>query len=529
MSEPDDLLHDPIFGLRVGVHRRTASLPEVLALLSADEPVEPTALQPHQHHAWHAFLVQLAAQASHHAQLRGLPTDSAPWRAALLGLSAGEREAWRLVVEDVSKPGFQQPPIPEGQLDRKRWSELVTPDALDILVTAKNHDIKQTRIRAPRAEHWVYALVNLQTMQGFLGAGNYGVARMNGGFGNRSALAAAPSLRWNDRFKHDVGVWLEQRPNLIESHGYRDQDGVGLVWLKAWNGLDALPSLGLDPFFIETCRRVRFTRGASGPTAWMLPTKTARLSFPVAGGNTGDIWTPIDTKRGVALSLAGAGFHYSKLADLLFSGDWSKPPALVGDEHAATQLHAWAMVRGQGKTEGLHEATLTLGPKARKMLFAASKSPDASEKLAQRSKDRVNLADTVRLRVFRAALLVLAQGGPDGDIDFQDKRVDSLVARFDADIDAAFFQHLLGSIESPAQGDPDGLRAWRSLLWGTAKRHFEASLDALPYPSERRWRAIARGRAMLFGAAHKHLPDVFEKQPTSDQDPGETDVEQPTP
>ena len=520
MSEPDDLLNDPIFSLRVGTTLVRASLPEVLAHLSAEAPVEPTALQPHQHHAWHAFVVQVAALASHHAGL-SLPLKSASaWRDGLLALGRGSKEAWKVVVSDLSKPAFQQPPIPENQLDKKRWSRLVTPDALDILVTAKNHDVKQTRIREPRVEHWVYALINLQTMQGFLGAGNYGIARMNGGFGNRPSLSASPSLQWNVRFRRDVEVWRTQRSRLEESHGYHEK-GIALVWLEPWDGSKSIPSTRLDPCFIETCRRVRFTNEAGGLCAWMLPTKTARLAFEAGGGNTGDVWTPIDRRRNVALSLAGGGFDYTKLNELLFQGDWTRPPALDGDEHTVSQLHAWALVRGQGKTEGLHEATLTLGKTARRLYSKG----DPEGRLAGRAKDWVLDAATVRLKVLRPALLALVQGGADS-LDFQDKRVDHLTARFDADVNDAFFRELFESFEAPSEGDPHGTARWRTFLFETARRHFDAAQGALPFPSERRWRAIARGESTLNGAARRLIPEAFPKNPDPQGDP---DVEQPTP
>jgi CRISPR system Cascade subunit CasA len=48
-------------------------------------------------------------------------------------------------------------------------------------------------------EHWFYALLTLQTMQGFLGAGNYGISRMNGGFASRPSVGLAPSDRWGMR------------------------------------------------------------------------------------------------------------------------------------------------------------------------------------------------------------------------------------------------------------------------------------------------------------------------------------------
>ena len=68
-SEDDpmfNLLTEPL--IRIDTSRRgriDASLPEVYAALMADEVEAFLALRPHQHHAWHAFLVQLGAMAMH--------------------------------------------------------------------------------------------------------------------------------------------------------------------------------------------------------------------------------------------------------------------------------------------------------------------------------------------------------------------------------------------------------------------------------------------------------------------------------
>jgi len=64
-----------------------------------------------------------------------------------------------------------------------------TPDALDLLITSRNHDLKQAVARQAEAEDWILALVSLQTCEGFGGAKNYGIVRMNGGSSSRSLLA----------------------------------------------------------------------------------------------------------------------------------------------------------------------------------------------------------------------------------------------------------------------------------------------------------------------------------------------------
>jgi hypothetical protein len=115
------LLDDALIGIEdeAGT-RHTVTLPGLLARLSSNEPIELTALQAHQQHAWHAFTVQLAALALSRAEnSHALAHDEAAWRALLADAAKKDgagTEAFTLVVGDLSKPAFMQPPVPEGTL-----------------------------------------------------------------------------------------------------------------------------------------------------------------------------------------------------------------------------------------------------------------------------------------------------------------------------------------------------------------------------------------------------------------------------
>ena len=69
-------------------------------------------------------------------------------------------EPWQLVVEDWTQPAFLQPPVPDGVT---LANPVPTPDALDLLITSKNHDLKQAVARQGQPEDWLFALVSLQT------------------------------------------------------------------------------------------------------------------------------------------------------------------------------------------------------------------------------------------------------------------------------------------------------------------------------------------------------------------------------
>ena len=189
-----NLLHDRL--IRVRMKDGTAeslTLPGVYAALQTDRVADFPSLRPHQRHAWHAFLAQLAVIALDRTGSRSFPATSVAWEAALRALTPqyAADEPWTLIVEDPTLPAFMQCPAPNGLEEYRKLVE--TPDDLDLLVSSKNHDVKQTVALNSAPEDWLFALVDLQTMAGVLGRGNYGIARMNGGFSSRPCLGLAPA------------------------------------------------------------------------------------------------------------------------------------------------------------------------------------------------------------------------------------------------------------------------------------------------------------------------------------------------
>ena len=229
------------------------SLPEVYAEMVADRVAAFPALRPHQRHAWHAFLCQLGAIALHRVGADTGPASADEWRELLRAVTAdfADDEPWRLIVEDSRQPAFMQCPAPIGLGDYR--SLKASPDDLDILVTSKNHDVKQTTAAHAAPEDWVFALIDLQTMGGFLGAGNYQIARMNGGHSSRPCLGLAPADGGpGAHLCFDVRRMLSRRDALLENYPdyFRSDPGVALTWLEPWDGTDPLDLRALDPYFV---------------------------------------------------------------------------------------------------------------------------------------------------------------------------------------------------------------------------------------------------------------------------------------
>ncbi|MEX1366423.1 MAG: type I-E CRISPR-associated protein Cse1/CasA [Nannocystaceae bacterium] len=514
MSTDYDILQQPVLTVRLDDHGvlQRATVCEVLAWLLDDRTLSFAALQPHQRHPWHAFLVQLAAIALERGDRTTPPTEPNAWEELLLRLTDGAREPWCLVVDALDQPALLQPPVPEKTLaPLKNYAR--TPDALDILLTTRNFDIKGQRAAAGLAEHWLFALVARQTFEGFGGAGNYGVLRMNGGFGNRPCLAFAPSARWSDRFRRDVAVWLEQRDTLIEEYGY-DPAGTALLWTLPWDGTEPLSPRGLHPFFIEVCRRIRLQATEHGLLARTGTSKKARVDADESAGDTGDIWTPVQASSKkdegfAALTIASAGFSYRKLHELLF-GDWKRPPALRlrPSDGKTPVLVAMALARGQGKTDGYHERWIPVPPRARRMLS----EPDGQESLGVRSKLQLERAAEASRTVLKPALCTLLQGV--GELNFRDSRVQPWLDRLDVRIDDRFFVVLFDS----ASLDVDAARLqWDETLVQLLRETFEEALGEVPIPSVHRYRTIAGAEARFRAALRKSFPEIITPPPATEE------------
>lgn len=253
-----DLLHEPLIGWRdTHGEMHQSNLPEVLAALAANQLRDFPRLRPHQRHPWHAFLVQLAAIALHHAGQTQPWLSAADWREALMALTPDESDGapWCLVTPP-GRPALLQAPVP-GE-NPASWNNLLhAADALDMLVTSKNHDVKAARARHAHADDWLFALLSLQTQEGFLGAGNYGISRMNGGFASRPGVGVAAVGAWGQRWQTDIASLLAQRERIATNYGLAHEGGHALLWLLPWSGTEVLALENLDPLYIEICRRVR--------------------------------------------------------------------------------------------------------------------------------------------------------------------------------------------------------------------------------------------------------------------------------
>lgn len=518
------LLEDPFFEVRrrddtvVGM-----SLSEIYEGLMVDEIHAFDALQPHQQQPWFSFLVQTAAMATVRANLDEPPREAERWREILIELADGSETAWCMVVEDVSKPAFMQPAIPEGSLDEAGYeADVPTPDVLDMLITSKTHDVKRNRITSPEPQHWIFALVTLQTLEGFLGRGNYGIVRMNGGFGNRPMVGLAPELTWGARFQRDLNVLNDVRDEVVETYEL-DPKGVGLLWIEPWDGLEenAIPLGDCDPYFVEICRRIRFTDDGNELKCWRTNTDDQRIAAPDnLNGRTGDPWVPIDKSEAKALTLGADGFTYEMLQDIWLSGDYERPPALEFQSSDPERMYliATTLARGQGQTDGWHRRIIPVPEKVSRVIVY---SESDRKKLAKRAKNRVELAARVQSEVLRGPTFTLVYGGRDVTDPNWDK-INPWIDAFDRRVDDRFFDELWKSVEQ-GWSEPEAETHWHEVLRELAEKQYDEIRESIPLPSIHRYRVLSEAdtqfQSQIRGVLNRAFDDTIAEEEEIDERP----------
>lgn len=500
-----DLLHDPLIGIRTRKGDARVSLPELLARLSGRDVESYAGLRAHQTDPWHVFLVQVAASVmARQSTISEPPADVAFWRAGLLDLADGCRSAWELLVDDVTRPAFMQHPLSgptELAADFKpKAPKARTPDELDVLVTAKNHDLKSLRARADDPEGWLYALVCCQTTSGFLGAGNYGIARMNSGSGSRAIISMVSDSTPSARFVEEVVSVHAMRPKILGAgFGYASK-GCVLTWLAPWDRKASQHFLsGLEPCFIEAVRPLRLVASAPGMVA-LGATSAARQVGPKAleNGDLGDPWTAMnvaDKKKGrSALTVSASGWTAERIASLLFEQsieltELQKPrPGMAGD----AWLVGSVLVRGQGKTEGFHRFALCVPAK----VFTGLVRPEMKQQLGKIAEELIADAKAAE-RALKSALTALAEGGPQ-TLDFDKKAIAAWSSQVVGGLTRQWQEDFFPTIWRTTDTNPDIVFAdWRSDLVSRARLALRGAESRMPLPVARRYRALVGAEQVL--------------------------------
>lgn len=488
MTTAHNLITEPLLSWRDASRRRhKGTLPAILAALGDGTLGDFPRARAHQLDPWSMFLTQLAAIALHRSDRSDPRLSEEDWRSLLLGLTDGALEPWCLVVEDLYKPAFLQPPVPEG--DIRDWKCHEHPDDLDVLVTSKSHDVKASLISGDDVEAWILSLVTLQTMQGYPGRGYNRISRMKGGYGSRPRVGLAPDRSLSARFVRDIDVLLGSWDALLH-RGFRE-GGCALAWLPPWDGTSSLAMPDLSPHFIEICWRARCQSSAGSVICKYSTTETRRCLPEVDNGDAGDAWVPVERDGQGALTVGRGGFHYQLLAKLVFGGDFEDAAAqeFRPSDGDPMLFLASVMARGQGKTEGLHQRTLYLTGTPRRRLGR----PDERAAIAVRAGHNVRQAEKMRSKVLFPALKKVSIDGQSVDDEFY------------ARIDEVFFDDLFASLD---QEDEEAGLAWDRRLHEVAWVELQRAIDRCCVPSARWYRAVSDAESVFRVYLRKQFPTL---------------------
>lgn len=514
----DNLLLDPVITVRNGAGARRLSLPGVLAALGRDEVEDFSALRPHQRHPWHAFLCQLAVLALEEAgrNFEGDPLDEVAWRELLRGLAPGfpGDEPWRLVVGDLAKPAFLQPPMPEESLKEinpKKDVDYVSPFGMDVRVTSKQHGEKDGSPSIVDVESWVLGLLILQTFSGYFGAGNYGIARQNGAYPARHGVSLNVSARPGPNWRRDCRVLLDSLNSLRQSADYPESGGLRLLWLEPWRGTidESVPLRKLHPLFVEVCRRIRLIDAGDGTIQYRtVGTKASRVAAKEYNGAVGDPWLPLKREAG-SVKAYNSRPGYDVAWKVLFDDSEYVPSLLQrfhpGDPEEGVSVVFRVFLRTQGGSDGYHERVVPAQKPGMVSFFR--KHRDRAAETAKAMADAVKMA---RNKVLKPALLQLMQASRD-DLEFKQKETNEWAwrgsGRLEETVDSEFFPHLWRCLDARGE-EPlreEHLASWGVFLAHEARAAFRAACDALPTVSALRHRARAKAENMLEACIRKHL------------------------
>lgn len=517
-----DLLHDPLIQSDRGWH----SLPGLLAAMARGEVAGFPALRPHQRPAWHMFLVQLSVMALDAAGGTILPKTEEEWRAALSALTPDfpDGEPWHLVVPDRSRPAFLQPPDPGGL----KWSEVPTPDALDMLITSRNHEVKREIAHSAAPQDWVFALVSVQTMEGYK-LKYSGIVRMASGASSRVMLGLAPPISGTNII--DISRWWQRDVTILLADAQRKRNGIRLLWVEPWPDGSQLPFDAADTLFIEICRRARLeiTTGALLRTGISTALKP-RVQTTDWTGNSGDPWAPVTADTARALTLGERDFDYKLLAELITGRlrgkpdvrKWERPLLLrERDDELTTKMLVVAegFARGAGgktRTDGFRSRVIPV-PKAELLELLWTKKVSVAEEVIR------DIADVSEK--LHAALFLVASSGDD---EKAKKNKESLNVRrrlgkytqpavnsLERQADNLFFPELWQRVEVKIDDDFRPLRlTFLQQLATIARREFDTALPSIPCASLMRRRAEVRGRARLESGLARLMRDLKPKEET---------------
>lgn len=497
-----NLLVNSIFQATTSEGVELLNLPELLAKLGDGQVKNLPGLQRYQEDIFHIFLCYIAgAVLAIHNETE--PKQTADfWRNGLRLLTKRDDDlAWTLVTDDPTQPAFMQPPSSSQDIfDREYKLRATTPDYLTTIYKAKNHDVKANQAIKASLEMWAIALVVLQTSSGFLGLGNYGIARMNSGTGSRVCVCWRADTNLSTNFYRETSVLIKQRANILNNFPYYQDGGKILLWTEPWDGKDSLPLSELDPFFIEVCRRVKLIKKKNSIVALGATSKVLRLLSKEFKGNIGDPWTPINEKENKALTVSKNGFTLKLLRNLIFNSEYSFTPMQATQPYDGW-FYASALARDNGKTEGFHEKAVWIPKNIKSLMLSKTKEYN---RLATLSQKGIDLAAIVQNKILKPALQTLIKKGSK-----QNEILILLSEPFVLKWESNYFKWLWSTVNY--NNEAYAINVWAENLQQFAKDSLNQAIENAPMQHGWRYKSITDALNMFNNCLKKQYSAFMEK------------------
>ncbi|MFW5751649.1 MAG: hypothetical protein ACOCZK_08395, partial [Planctomycetota bacterium] len=126
---------------------------------------------------------------------------------------------------------------------------------------------------------------------------------------------------------------------------------------------------------------------------------------------------------------------------------------------------------------------------------------------------RIDTTGTVQNRILKPAIASVQQAGRDSvelAKPWAVKQLDAWMQRFDAAVDACFFDHLFASVTRMIDDGADDRiedHAWAMHLCDIAQAILSQAIESTALPTARRYRAISAANGRFAAARKKHFPE----------------------
>jgi len=495
-----NLLDVPVFtATTTGEQKVKLTLPQLFSAYEKDAIERLDYLRPDHEDAFHVFMACLGEMVLHNAEMASGEGEDF-WKTGLLALTQQQTAPWTLFVEDLGQAAFMQPPLTgfaAERLTRVEAAERIGAEALENIISSKNHDIKTDSVQAIELEDWAYALIAFQTRAPYLGSGKYSISRMNGGWGARVICALRYDQTPGQRWQQDVARLQALRPGLTQAPAFYTNKGIGLVWVLPWDGEQSLSLTELSPFFIEIARAFRLHRTDEGHVLLRKSTsRSRRIDAEEFNGVIGDPWTPL--KAGAEESWTPSSrFGVREIRDLIF-GDGALLPApmlsVLQNCKRPARFYCNTLIGGQGKNEGYIQTSLPIPQKVLPSLFRHTLVNDY---LARLTKSAIESADRFYEKVLSATLSEISK-----EVLLGDHFIKTAKEPFRASWEDHLFEFAWQQAE---MNDLDrSLRVWHEKLIHNGRNLLDTACQTLP--ASRRYKVQAAVMRRYGYKVNKNFP-----------------------